>query len=494
MQEWKSVKNKRESPEAIIKCDSCNRDIFLHPNYIKGGVIGCQRVGCKKKVDTEKFVKSMLEFRKCQFVKIEKEKYKGGNVFFICDKGHSTSIGTTSLCKGGCCKVCQKQLPKKKRVKEEQTETERVSCDCKIKNLGAFRGPSYICQHYNHAVIYPDSAKEWNYSLNGNATPEKIAPKTKQKYWFTCKDCSSNYHQCICDRALDNARCPYCSGHKTNGNNCLSTTHPYLIKEWSDKNILTPEEVTPGSEKIAIWNCYNHEDVFEYEAMIKDRTGKKSSCPKCFILGFEQREGGHEHFVKEARKTHGDKYEYIENYVSGNVKVKILCKEHGIFKQTPQQHKRGQGCPYCGNIESKLVTNIRKILEENKIPYETEVSFEGMECISKLRIDFLVLNNIAIEADGSQHFKCSESWGGDGNLKKTKERDIIKDTYCMQKGISMFRIPYTEEFTQDTLQKILEYNEKEQQFYRTYQEYYDIVSENINLNDVEIDVIEAPEK
>jgi Zn finger protein HypA/HybF involved in hydrogenase expression len=37
-----------------------------------------------------------------------------------------------------------------------------------------------------------------------------------------------------------------------------------------------------------------------------------------------------------------------------NTKTPVLigCKEHGYFKQTPDTHKRGVGCPKCGSIKS----------------------------------------------------------------------------------------------------------------------------------------------
>lgn len=50
------------------------------------------------------------------------------------------------------------------------------------------------------------------------------------------------------------------------------------------------------------------------------------------------------------REIHGDTYvyDYVE-FVKMKQKVKILCREHGIFMQTPQKHLYGQGCPICGN-------------------------------------------------------------------------------------------------------------------------------------------------
>ena len=59
--------------------------------------------------------------------------------------------------------------------------------------------------------------------------------------------------------------------------------------------------------------------------------------------------GTTEQFIEEARKVHGNRYDYSKVvYVNNRTKVCIICPEHGEFWQTPKNHKRGQGCPVCG--------------------------------------------------------------------------------------------------------------------------------------------------
>ena len=56
-----------------------------------------------------------------------------------------------------------------------------------------------------------------------------------------------------------------------------------------------------------------------------------------------------EGFVKRAMAAHGNKYDYSEAvYVSYRVKVKVICKEHGPFMQSPASHiNKPSGCPEC---------------------------------------------------------------------------------------------------------------------------------------------------
>lgn len=63
-------------------------------------------------------------------------------------------------------------------------------------------------------------------------------------------------------------------------------------------------------------------------------------------LSYEERV---QYFLERAKEVHGDKYSYENmNYVRNKEKIDITCAMHGIFKQTPHDHVRGRGCPYCG--------------------------------------------------------------------------------------------------------------------------------------------------
>lgn len=56
-----------------------------------------------------------------------------------------------------------------------------------------------------------------------------------------------------------------------------------------------------------------------------------------------------EEYISRARKIHGDTYDYSETcYVRSTEKLKILCKVHGAFYQSPQGHLAGHGCRKCG--------------------------------------------------------------------------------------------------------------------------------------------------
>jgi hypothetical protein len=60
-------------------------------------------------------------------------------------------------------------------------------------------------------------------------------------------------------------------------------------------------------------------------------------------------------FEREARRVHGDLYDYSAVEYAGRKKpVTILCRIHGPFQQTPGHHlARAHGCPECSHHRSK---------------------------------------------------------------------------------------------------------------------------------------------
>lgn len=126
-------------------------------------------------------------------------------------------------------------------------------------------------------------------------------------------------------------------------------------------------------------------------------------------------------------------------------KVVWKCEEghkwkSAIYSRTNQN----TGCPFCSESEGEKT--ITKILREAKIPFIQEVSFSDLEGRNRslLRYDFAVLDHkgiikAIIEYDGPFHF--GEVYPGD-NHKRTMELDLVKDKYCEDFNIPLYRIPY----------------------------------------------------
>ena len=52
-------------------------------------------------------------------------------------------------------------------------------------------------------------------------------------------------------------------------------------------------------------------------------------------------------WLERAVLVYGDKYNYDNVVLDGDKKVKINCRIHGEFEQTPANHIDGANCPKC---------------------------------------------------------------------------------------------------------------------------------------------------
>ena len=80
---------------------------------------------------------------------------------------------------------------------------------------------------------------------------------------------------------------------------------------------------------------------------------KGQGCPKCGLESrIKKKTNTTDQFIEKARKVHGDKYDYSKvNYEKSNIKVTIICPEHGEFWMKPKTSPNGCGCPKCGNAK-----------------------------------------------------------------------------------------------------------------------------------------------
>ena len=78
-------------------------------------------------------------------------------------------------------------------------------------------------------------------------------------------------------------------------------------------------------------------------------------CPKCGRqIANEKLKLNFSEFLIRAINIHGNKYIYDDkSYINYTAKFNIICKDHGVFRQTPHSHiSMKAGCPNCGVISS----------------------------------------------------------------------------------------------------------------------------------------------
>ena len=133
---------------------------------------------------------------------------------------------------------------------------------------------------------------------------------------------------------------------------------------------------------------------------------------------------------------------------NGRHRVRFLCKCDcgGSIITTRDTLVAGEAMS-CGCLNSKGEYIIAQILSENNINFEKQKSYNDLRGKSKhgiLRFDFYIIDeNYLIEYDGQHHYAAGGGWCSEEHVKKTQERDKIKDEYCKSHDIPLIRIPYT---------------------------------------------------
>ena len=92
-------------------------------------------------------------------------------------------------------------------------------------------------------------------------------------------------------------------------------------------------------------------------------------------------------FIEEARKVHGDKYNYSKvEYVNNHTKICIICPVHGEFWQLPQDHIKGRGCIACAGVKKLTTEDFIKranVVHASKYDYSLTnyIDYEQPVCI-----------------------------------------------------------------------------------------------------------------
>ena len=137
------------------------------------------------------------------------------------------------------------------------------------------------------------------------------------------------------------------------------------------KNFYTYEIATPFfiKNKIKII-CPKHGSFLQYPYR---HLIKRSGCQKCAQEELTKSKiKTKDYFLKRAVKKHGTKYIYDQiNYVNFTTKIKIICKKHGPFYQSPNVHVVGAGCKKCATeyTSKKLSKNTAFFIKKAKLKH-----------------------------------------------------------------------------------------------------------------------------
>lgn len=197
------------------------------------------------------------------------------------------------------------------------------------------------------AEAYPEIAKQWHPTKNGNIMATDIPKSAHIIAWWQCE--KGHEWEAPVDKRTSSktpGRCPVCSNRKLLiGYNDLATTHPEITKQWhSTKNgTLNPTDVFAGSSQKVWWEC---EEGHEWESRISNRTNG-TGCPHCVIHNFL------ECAPEIAKQWHPNKnhpHTPQEYALYSSQKVWWQCHLCGYeWKASIKSRAEGHGCPVCSN-------------------------------------------------------------------------------------------------------------------------------------------------
>jgi hypothetical protein len=273
-----------------------------------------------------------------------------------------------------------------------------------------------------------------------------------------------------------------------------------------DKYQYNRSDYINSSSKLRI-TCPKHGEFLQDVTSHKHGQG----CPKCGRERISEfLTTPWEEVLKSFRETHKNEYEYTpETYTLLDNPMEMFCKKHGRFEQTPKIHRKGSGCPECGNErtgESQILSweevlksfrevhrdeydynedTYTKTLEKMEIICRKHGVFlqtpmthkQGKGCpvcssstgekeithllndlgiefehqkkykvLGRKRFDFYIPSiNTIIEYNGIQHYEPKEYFGGEKSFKSQVRNDKIKKQHCLDNGINYEIIRYDED-------------------------------------------------
>lgn len=215
--------------------------------------------------------------------------------------------------------------------------------------------------------LYPELAKEWHQTKNGNLKPSMVKPHSGHLVWWKCSKCGNEFEMTV-DHVTNGSGCPICAKQKqinTYRKNVVDKRghldDEKLLLDWDyEKNSgINPSNLPKHSTLKVHWKC--HKCGHEWEAKISNRVNGRG-CPKCagmlLFPGFNDLKTKNPHNILEEwdySKNIGIKPE--ELHYHSTKKVWWKCKVCGYEYLAPVQRRaNGSGCRKCADKANKKRT------------------------------------------------------------------------------------------------------------------------------------------
>ena len=318
--DYSKVNYIKNSEKVIIIC-KYHEDFLQRPSGHLNGY-GCQKCAIelsstKQKSNEEEFIQKakLIHGDKYDYSKVEYIK-NSIKVIIIC-RDHGEFLQTPQGCLSG--RGCQKCGYFSASTKQKSNEEEFIQ---KAKLI--------------HGDKYDYSKVIYTTAIN--------------KIIIICKE-HGEFNQ-IANSHLSNHGCQKCA-NINNSNSKKLNTEIFIKKAkliHGDKYDYSKVEYIQNDKEVIII-CKKHGE--SYQTPIYHFNGY--GCHKCSKeISIKKMSSNTEEFIQKAKLKHDDKYDYSKvKYIKNSIKIIIICKKHGEFKQQPASHLAGNGCSRCSKQFSK---------------------------------------------------------------------------------------------------------------------------------------------
>ena len=205
---------------------------------------------------------------------------------------------------------------------------------------------------------YPEIAKEWHPTKNGDLKPSDVPFGASYKAWWLCSK-GHEWQVSVNGRTNRQNGCPICdnisrmtpvvSYERSLKKWCLDNHNERLINEYSKENKWSSDEIAPHSGYKVKWECsHGH----KWEATVGSRVSGVN-CPYCSGRKISKGENDlltlRPDLAKEWDYDKNEKIKPDEVALHSNIKVWWRCSNGHEWKTAIANRAAGRGCPYCSN-------------------------------------------------------------------------------------------------------------------------------------------------
>lgn len=213
---------------------------------------------------------------------------------------------------------------------------------------------------------------QWQTEKNVPLTAVSVSWGSKRRVWWRCEK-GHEWQAEVSSRTGSGAGCPVCAGKKIiPGENDFAGHFPELAAQWNKERNgeLTPEKVTPYSNRRVWWTCpLGH----EYLATVAARTAHGSNCPYCtgrkVLPGFNDLATLEPKVAVQWHPTLNGELTPEMVTLGSHKKIWWQCQEGHVWKAVVHSRAGPKkcGCPVCaGKASSKKQDLYRSIVSEAK--------------------------------------------------------------------------------------------------------------------------------